>query len=636
MARRYLAGLAIPTGVWTEVREFGGVFRERIEPGAVTSIDDGLILVTDHSDRVEDVLARGAKVTLNEREDGYHFAARLVDTATAEQAWRQVQNGTTPGVSFRFSVTDTRDSWVVGDDGVAERTIHELGTLKDISIVTWPCYPMTRAQATDHAGDGGRARRWAARDMDSVRSARARPSLDRTGGENMSKAPTGAALARLEKIDERRHAIAAEVDGLDLTTADDQETFDRLEAEDQKLAKTAIAMRERADRLSEERAIADRIVEDAARDERREEGSSWLSAATAFVCGEQMTGRQLQIWGGQHARGNALRIPWEVLQPEGAVTEYSRNRLREARMAELGVDASRALQAGTDASGGYAIGEMDPLPISDRRRYVTGVLAGSARVITTATSMDLPVPTADDTSNNAAIFAEGTAVANTSVDPTMGRVTLNAYEYHSNVVRASQKFMRDLVQQNPAEWIAMFARKRIDAKLNADFTAGNGTSKPNGFLSAGSSAVTASSATAVTASEILDLMHAVGPEYALVEEAEWHMSWKTVAEVKKVARVSATNKHGTAISYEAGSLGAPARLEGHRVIVNADMPDIATGVKSIAYGDMSQYYVRLVADQWMVQLNELFALTRETGFLWVVEADGDLIQTSAVKYITQG
>ena len=154
-----IEGLAIPTGVWTTIREWGDTFRERIEPGAWEDIAPDVPLVLDHSDGVQGVLARaaeeGGSLTFREAKDGLRFEADLVDTQVARDTMRQIEQGLIRGVSWLWRRDGTEDSWRIAEDKIPERTITRMGRIEDISIVTWPAYAMAHAMPRSTGQDRG-------------------------------------------------------------------------------------------------------------------------------------------------------------------------------------------------------------------------------------------------------------------------------------------------------------------------------------------------------------------------------------------------------------------------------------------------------------------------------------------------
>jgi HK97 family phage major capsid protein len=83
------------------------------------------------------------------------------------------------------------------------------------------------------------------------------------------------------------------------------------------------------------------------------------------------------------------------------------------------------------------------------------------------------------------------------------------------------------------------------------------------------------------------------------------------------------------------SVGEPDMLFGKPVYINEDMADIATGVKSILFGDLSQYYIHEAGGVQILRLNERFADELSTGFIGYRRVDGNVLQSSAIKHLIQ-
>ena len=62
----------------------------------------------------------------------------------------------------------------------------------------------------------------------------------------------------------------------------------------------------------------------------------------------------------------------------------------------------------------------------------------------------------------------------------------------------------------------------------------------------------------------------------------------------------------------------------------------AAGVKSVLYGDFyAGYVVRLVRGFEMIRLDERYADYAQVGFVGFARADGEVVNTSAYKALTQ-
>ena len=80
-------------------------------------------------------------------------------------------------------------------------------------------------------------------------------------------------------------------------------------------------------------------------------------------------------------------------------------------------------------------------------------------------------------------------------------------------------------------------------------------------------------------------------------------------------------------------IGTPQNILGYPVVVNQDMDSIATGKKTILFGDMYRFYVPKVGQPSIYVARERFA--PDFGILGYIRLDGCLSDTAAVKHLVQ-
>ena len=73
------------------------------------------------------------------------------------------------------------------------------------------------------------------------------------------------------------------------------------------------------------------------------------------------------------------------------------------------------------------------------------------------------------------------------------------------------------------------------------------------------------------------------------------------------------------------------------MIVNNDMAELATGEKTILFGDMTKYIIREVQGISLVRLVERYADYHEEAYIAIQRWDGDLLNagTAPVKHLIQ-
>jgi len=143
---RMITGYA---AVFDQLSEDLGGFRELIRPGAFRKVikDDVRALVNHDANFV---LGRNVAGTLRLAEDDHGLQVEIdaPDTAWARDLMVTIDRGDVDQMSFAFSVREQawkRDE----DDGAVTREIIEFKRLYDVSVVTFPAYPQTEAQARE-------------------------------------------------------------------------------------------------------------------------------------------------------------------------------------------------------------------------------------------------------------------------------------------------------------------------------------------------------------------------------------------------------------------------------------------------------------------------------------------------------
>lgn len=286
----------------------------------------------------------------------------------------------------------------------------------------------------------------------------------------------------------------------------------------------------------------------------------------------------------------------------------------------------RALAAGTDTAGGYTVPEGFAGFITDGMKAYGGIRDVST-VITTDSGNPLPFPTNDDTSNSGALLAEN--VADSEQDLTFGVIPLGAHKYTSRIIRVPVELLQDSAF-NLDQYLAGKFAERLGRATSAHYATGTGTGQPNGLMVGAAAGVTAASATAITYGELLSLKHSVDPAYRA--GARFGMNDTTLLAVKKLL-----DSAGRPLFIPDPSAAAAGTIDGDQYFIDQGIASIATGARSVVYGDMSKYHIRDVRGFSMVRLNERYAENHQVGFIAFMRTDANLIDAGAgaVKVLTQ-
>jgi HK97 family phage major capsid protein len=282
----------------------------------------------------------------------------------------------------------------------------------------------------------------------------------------------------------------------------------------------------------------------------------------------------------------------------------------------------------TDGLGGFLVPENWSDFISATELFKSDI-EQVATVIRTANGQAFNLPANDDVAQVAAILGEGTAATVSDMDFT--NVKFDPYTYGSGLVKVSNQLMSDNAF-DLASFVGAQLANRLKRGINAGLTSGNGTSAPQGVVTGSSLGKTAASATAVTVSEAMDLFYSVDASYRNAPNAGWMMNSNTA----KAIRILGFGETNDFPAYVPGmSVGEPDMLFGKPVYINEDMADIATGVKSILFGDLSQYYIHEAGGVQILRLSERFADSLATGFIGYRRIDANVLQSSAIKHLIQ-
>ncbi len=155
----------------------------------------------------------------------------------------------------------------------------------------------------------------------------------------------------------------------------------------------------------------------------------------------------------------------------------------------------------------------------------------------------------------------------------------------------------------------------------------NGTEDKIEGLSGVTQGVTAASATAVTADELIDLQDSVKDVFQ--QGAIWIMSNKTRTAIRKL-------KDGNGRYLLQDDITAPFGkvLLGKPVYVSDNMPEMAASAKAIYYGDMSGLAVKITEEFEIQVLREHFATQHAVGVVGWTEMDAKVENEQKISALT--
>lgn len=286
----------------------------------------------------------------------------------------------------------------------------------------------------------------------------------------------------------------------------------------------------------------------------------------------------------------------------------------------------RDLSAGTSGAGGYTIPKGFMAKLEQALLAYGGIYASSNR-FPTETGNEIPWPTVNDTSNKGAIIGENTT-AGDSVDPTFGSISIKSFTYSSKPIIVSNILLQDTAFELET-YLANMMAERIWRALEEHLAIGNGTTQPQGLITAATNAsLSGVGAAAITFDNLVDLLHSVDPNYR--KNGSWLFNDSTLKALRKIK-----DSEGRPIWQGNYVDNAPAIVLGRPYITSNEMASIGASAKSVAFGDLSKFMVREIAGGSVKRLVERFAENNQTGFLLFKRFDSRLIDagTHPVKYL---
>ena len=177
---------------------------------------------------------------------------------------------------------------------------------------------------------------------------------------------------------------------------------------------------------------------------------------------------------------------------------------------------------------------------------------------------------------------------------------------------------------NVTDFIVNYMAEEIAAFLEGELLNGT-TSKMEGALST-TNEKTAAAAAAITADELIDLQAKV--KQAFQSDACWIMHPETFTAVKKLK--DGQNRY---LLQDDFTGEFPYRLLGKPVFVSDNMPKIATGAKTVLYGDMSGLSVKIAEQLEIEVLREKYATQHAIGVVAWMEVDSKVIDSQRMAVL---
>lgn len=278
------------------------------------------------------------------------------------------------------------------------------------------------------------------------------------------------------------------------------------------------------------------------------------------------------------------------------------------------------LSEGVDADGGYLVPEEFETQIVSAIEE-ENVVRSLAKVITTQHERKIPIATGH---SEAQWTAENAAYKESN--PTFGQKQIDAFKL-TDLARVSVELLQDSAFDIESYLIAEFARAFGIAEEEA-FCVGKGINQPTGIFTAsgGEVGVTAASATAISADELISLVYALKSTYR--RNAKFLMNDATVSAIRKLK-----DQNGAYLWQPSIQAGEPDRLLGYELYTSPYVPIVAAGAYTVAFGDFNNYWIGDRVGRTVQRLNELYATNGQIGYVATERVDGKIILPEGIKLL---
>jgi HK97 family phage major capsid protein len=263
--------------------------------------------------------------------------------------------------------------------------------------------------------------------------------------------------------------------------------------------------------------------------------------------------------------------------------------------------------------------------VFDVARLVGPMLDVGNRINTTS-GEDITIPTLTAYSA-ATLKAAGSAIDES--EPTYSSITLGAYKY-GLLIPVSNELIAD-AGFDISSHLANQAGNGLGFAVNAALTTGDGSSKPNGVVTAAGSGVTGGTGVTggFTADNLIDLQYTLDGAARRLPGVAYMAAGATIGAMRKL-------KDDAGQYLYQVNVGQPDSFAGYSVIENPGMAATGLGNKSVLFGHLPSYQVRVAGGVQVATSTDYAFNTDSTVFRVLMRVDGDLTHASHIKYFKGG
>jgi HK97 family phage major capsid protein len=313
------------------------------------------------------------------------------------------------------------------------------------------------------------------------------------------------------------------------------------------------------------------------------------------------------------------------------------------RTTRPGEAEAKALSVGSDPDGGYLV-TPDTSGRIVTKVYETSPMRQVAAQMSIGTDA---VEGLNDLGENGFSWVGETTTRVENTTAQLGKWSIPVHEAVS-IVSATQKVLED-ARLDLEAWLSAKCADRIARGENAAFVAGDGVSRPRGLTTYTTSATAdatrpwgviehintgANGAFRTRSGDVNPVDDLVNVVYALKSAYRNNARWLTSRAVLREAR-KLKDGQGNFIWQPAATAGQPSALLGFPVVEAEDMPAMASGSLSMAFGDFREAY--LIVDRIGISLlRDPYTSYPYVFFKFRKRVGGGVINFEAVKFLRFG
>jgi HK97 family phage major capsid protein len=253
---------------------------------------------------------------------------------------------------------------------------------------------------------------------------------------------------------------------------------------------------------------------------------------------------------------------------------------------------------------------------------LVGPMLDVGQRINTASGEDITLPTLTAYSA-ATLKAAGSAIDES--EPTYSSITLGAYKF-GLLIPVANELITD-AGFDITSHLAEQAGNGLGFAVNASLTTGDGSDKPRGVVTAAGSGITGGTGVSggFTADNLIDLQYSLDGAARRLPGVAYMAAGSTIGAMRKL-------RDGDGTFLYQVNVGQPDTFAGYSVVENPALAAVGLGAKSIIFGHMPSYKVRVAGGVQVATSTDYAFNTDTTTYRVMMRVDGDLTHASHIKY----